>query len=85
MSPKNTCPPHRLCVDSDIPIHCWVPASLRVSNDSNKYNQNMKQELLLIPGLGVHAIWHRDAHFVRNRTRSTSRHGPNESQKTSSS
>ena len=64
MSPKNTCPPHRLCVDSDTPIHCWIPASLRVSNDSNKSNQNPKPVLLLIPGFGVHAIWHWNAHFV---------------------
>lgn len=52
---------HTVSVDSDTTIHCWIPASLRVSNDSNKSHQNPKPVLLLIPGFGVHAIWHWNA------------------------
>lgn len=52
---------HTASVDSDTTIHCWIPASLRVSNDSNKSNQNPKPVLLLLPGFGVHAIWHWNA------------------------
>ncbi|KAJ4734082.1 alpha/beta-Hydrolases superfamily protein [Rhynchospora pubera] len=50
-----------ISVDSDTTIHCWISASLPVSNESKKPDSNTKPVLLLIPGFGTHAIWHWNA------------------------
>lgn len=53
--------PDTFSVDSDTTIHCWIPSSLPVSNESKESNPNPKPVLLLIPGFGLDAVWHWNA------------------------